>query len=176
VQSHIVIKTPHFDLVPASRELIEAVLAGDRRAAESHLGAKLPVGWPDDDGQREGLPIHLAGLDRDPSEWLWRIRFVVLRELREAVGTVNMKGKPHSGTVDVGWWVDTPHRRRGIATESSQAVIEWARSHREVRRITARILPDNHVSMTLAERLGMHRTQETHEGRWIVWELAITQD
>lgn len=148
--------TERLVLVPAPMEFLEAWVEGRADEAASLLGVRLPAGWPTEPQAREGLPVHLALLRTAPSEWLWRVRLITWGEGREVVGAVNLKGTPDaSGSVDVGWGVEPAWRRRGIAVEAAAAVIDWALAHPAVRRVTARIAPDNAPSLRVAQRLGM---------------------
>jgi ribosomal-protein-alanine N-acetyltransferase len=133
----------------------------------------VPEGWQFEEAPRTGLPIHFVAIEEDPSEYLWRIRLIVLRSTRTVIGAINLKGPPEKkgGTVEIGWGVSFAYRRQGIAREAAQAVIDWVLSQPEVRRVTATIPDDNIASKELAKCLGMQRTQEIHRNL-PVWELS----
>ena len=50
------ILTERFELVPASADVIEALIAGDIVRASDLLSVKFPDGWPLDDEAQAGLP------------------------------------------------------------------------------------------------------------------------
>jgi [ribosomal protein S5]-alanine N-acetyltransferase len=145
------------------------VLAGRYDVASQKLGARIPEGWPTDAQSRTGLAIHLAALQRDPGMESWRVRFIVLRNERRAMGTVSLKGAPGpDGTVDLGWELEPGDRRQGFATEAATAIARWALSQPRVRRVTARIQDDNPASMRVAERVGMRSTQARHPEQGLI--------
>jgi RimJ/RimL family protein N-acetyltransferase len=152
---------------------VEAVLAGTVEAAETLVGARLLTGWLDDPDVRAGLTIHQAALRADPTEVPWRIRLMVLRDERLVIGSIDMKGPPGpAGTVDMGWGVEPTHRGRGFATEAARAVLAWLVAQPEVRRVTARIQPENLPSVAVARRLGLRPTAERHPEHGAIWEFV----
>ena len=158
------IRTARLRLVPATQEQIRALIRGDAAGASRLVGATVPNGWPEDAEARQGLPWHLAAIEKDPIQRLWRIRFVVEQETNAVIGSVNMKGPPANGDVEIGWGIVPDKRRRGFATEASQAVIDWALGFDEVRRVTATIPDENTSSQRVAQRLGMIKTAEMRRG------------
>jgi RimJ/RimL family protein N-acetyltransferase len=159
--------------VPAPVAFVEAVLAGTLETAETLVGARLLTGWLDDPDVRAGLSIQLAALRADPSEVPWRIRLMVLRDEGLVIGSVDLKGPPGAaGAVDMGWGVDSTHRGRGYATEAACAVLAWLLAQPGVRRVTARIQPENLPSIGVARRLGLRRTGERHPEQGTIWEFA----
>jgi RimJ/RimL family protein N-acetyltransferase len=152
---------------------VEAVLAGTVEAAGTLVGARLLTGWLNDPDVRAGLSIHLAALRADPAAVPFRIRLMVLRDERLVIGSVDMKGPPGAaGTVDMGWGVASTHRGRGYATEAARAVLAWLAAQPGVRRVTARIQPENLPSVAVARRLGLRPTAERHPEQGTIWEFA----
>ena len=169
----VTLATERLDLISASPELIDAVLAGRYGDAEAILGAGIPEGWPSDTNSRAGLTIHLTALQRDRRQELWHVRLIVRRDERRTMGTVNFKGSPGpDGTVDLGWELEPSERHQGFATEAATTVSRWALSQPGVRRVTARIPSDNAASIRVAERLGMRRTLERHPEQGLIWEIV----
>jgi ribosomal-protein-alanine N-acetyltransferase len=157
-------------LVPASVEVLEALIARDTERAGALLGAAVPPGWPRDDEARAGLPFHLRAIRRDARAIAWRIR-VALRE-GELVGSINLKGLPQrDGTVEIGWGIVEEQRRRGLALEGAAAVMRWVFSHDEVARVIATIPAENVASQRVAARLAMTPRDELR-GTLQVWEIA----
>jgi RimJ/RimL family protein N-acetyltransferase len=168
------IATARLSLVPATPEFIQAILEGRRAEAARLLGAAVPLAWPSDRDSREGLPVYLLALRRGPEERAWAIRLVVLREERRLVGAITLKGPPGAdGAVDIGWAIEPGDQRHGYAAEAAQAVRDWVLTQRGVRRVTARIQPDNEASMGVARRLGMQRTAERHPTQGVIWQLPM---
>jgi [ribosomal protein S5]-alanine N-acetyltransferase len=159
--------------VTAPVAFVEAVLADDTEAAERLIGVRLLTGWLEDPDVRVGLSIHRQALRADPAQVPWRIRLMVLRDERCAIGSINMKGPPGAdGTVDLGWGVEPTYRGRGFATEGAQGVLAWVLGQPGVRRVTARIQPENLPSIRVARRLGLRPTAKRHPEQGIIWEIA----
>src|SRR5215467_5388589 len=159
-----ILQTPRLDLLPATSEFLKLLIAEKYALAGALLDVTVPEGWPYEEAPRTGLSVHLAAIEEDPSEYLWRIRLIVLRSTRTVIGSINLKGPPEKkgGTVEIGWGVSVEYRRQGIAREAAQAVIDWILSQPEVRRVIATIPDDNLASKELAKRLGMQCTREIH--------------
>jgi RimJ/RimL family protein N-acetyltransferase len=168
-----ILQTPRLDLLPATSEFLKMLMVEEYALAGELLDVIVPEGWPFEEAPRTGLPIHLAAIEGDPAEYLWRIRLIVLRSTRTVIGSINLKGPPErkGGIVEIGWGVSVEYRQQGIAREAAQAVIDWVLSQPGVRRVIATIPDDNLASKGLARRLGMQRTHEFHRNL-PVWELS----
>src|SRR5204862_938527 len=112
----------------------------------------VPVEFPDD-GEREFLRSRRAQLGIDPDRYPWSVRAIVLRAERRMVGFVNFHGAPgvnDTGTpdaVELGWTVFPADQRRGYATETALALIEWARREHRVRRFISSTTAGNAASL-----------------------------
>jgi RimJ/RimL family protein N-acetyltransferase len=154
--------TERLTLIPASVEMLRALVDEDYALASRLLGAAVPAGWPDHDGGRDGLWWHLAAMERDSTAAPWRIRFVVERSSNRLIGSVNLKGPPTAaGEVEIGWGLTGDTRGRGFAAEASSAVIDWIFRHDRVMRVIASIAEDHPASQRVARRAGMSVTDET---------------
>lgn len=76
-----------------------------------------------------------------------------------------------AGSAEIGWVVSPGASGRGLATAAVRALIDTAFVVYGLRRVEARIDPDNARSVALAERLGMRREahfveKEWFKGRW----------
>lgn len=163
--------TERLELVPAPVQFIELLTAGKYERAGRLINASVPHGWPHDEDASAGLRAHLRAMQEDRRELPWRVRLIVLRESREVIGSVNMKGPPgQSGEVEIGWGVVAEHRGRGVAVEAARAVVEWAFRQECVERVIATIPEDNGASAGVAKRLGMRRTEE-RKRNLPVWAL-----
>ena len=157
-----IIQTPRLELVPFSAEFLRASLAGDSVEAERLLGAKLPAGWPDDPWLYER---RLAQLEEDSSLLGWLVRGVVLRETRSLVGRIGFHTGPRPEYlrelspegIELGYTVLESHRRQGIATEASDALMNWARTEHGIRHFIVSISPDNAPSRALAAKFGFRK-------------------
>ena len=148
------IRTARLELVSFSADVMRAVVAGERAAAERLLGASL---GSLDEELRDFFAVRLADLAADPTVQPWLARAIVLAspDGRRAIGSVGFHGPPDaSGRAEVGYQIEAPSRRRGFATEAVRGVLDWAASEHGVDRFRASIAPANVASLALAARLG----------------------
>jgi len=153
------------EIIPALPEFITLLIANHYARAGALMNVVVPDGWPNDPDAIAGLSWHLKAIERDPNELLWRIRLIVLRANRTVIGSINLKGMPdQDGTVEIGWGISQDYRRQGIATKATEAVMEWAFSQPDVKRIIATIPVDNIGSERVAQKVGMKQTGEMKRG------------
>ena len=166
------LSTPRLVVVPASIEVLQAVLDDHRALASALASVTIPTAWPGNHDALVGLPIHLAAMRANPAELPWRIRLIASRADRIAIGSISLKGPPRDGTVEIGWGLITAARKHGFAREAAAVVVEWLRAQPSVHRIIATIDDANLPSIRIAEHLGMSRIDRTLRGL-PVHELSI---
>jgi len=149
------IRTPRLDLVLLTRAWLMAYVDG----------APLPdLGFTDPHDFLAGSEyvVHLRAeqLAHDPAQEPWLLRAMVLREGGAVVGYANFHAPPDErGMVEIGYQVVPTHRRRGYATEATEAMWAWAAEH-GARVLRASIAPDNQPSLAMARRAGFVRVGE----------------
>lgn len=152
--------------------LLDALVAEDRAAVARLAPYAVPEVFPDD-GEREFLRFRRDQLRDDPARYPWSLRAVVLRAERRMVGFVNFHGAPGvndtatPGAVELGWTVFDADRRRGYATETATALMDWARRTHGIRRFVSSTTPENAASLRVHEKLGFRRTGEVVDGEVI---------
>jgi RimJ/RimL family protein N-acetyltransferase len=168
-----VIETPRLRLRTLSADFLRASLAGDRHGAESLLGAMLPEDWPD---ERDLLSLRQRQVEEDPARAPWLTRAMELRSARRVIGVVGFHGPPGGawldelapGGVELGYTVYPAWRRRGLAREASEALMDWAVRAAGVRTFALSMSPDNRASVGLARVLGFEKAGSwSHPARGI---------
>lgn len=108
-------------------------------------------------GERTGLSKELADADRARS-WIERlgdqgaIYVAVDGSIPVAFGAIDFNTmEPETGTLGV--WVLPDHRRRGLATELADLLIEFAREH-GYRRIRGRLPDENEPALSFLSSIG----------------------
>jgi ribosomal-protein-alanine N-acetyltransferase len=162
--------TERLDLLACTQAIVLADLDGDRRALGTLLDARVPAGWPPDLWSEAPLRHLLSWMADDPSAHGWGAWYVVRREDRMLLGTVGLKGRPVSGTAEIGYTFVAEARRRGYATEAARALVQWAFAHREVRRVCAQTLPGHTSSLRVMERLGFRYSGPGSEDGTVCYE------
>lgn len=169
-----VIHTARLELLPATPELLEALLARDLARAEALSGALIPPAWVE---QAAGyLHLRLGELQADPARQRWLDRLIVLRdEGRPLVGHVGFHGPPDDrGVLEVGYRVLEAHRGQGVASEAVKGLLDWAFWAAGVTTFRASIAPGNGPSLRLAARLGFQqvgRQVDEEDGEELVFEV-----
>ena len=63
----------------------------------------------------------------------------------------------HSGSCEIGVWLDPEAQGRGLVTRACRGLIDWAIDVRGMARVEWRCVPHNARSVAAAKRLGMRR-------------------
>ena len=101
----------------------------------------------------------------DPSLNKWFVRFIVLQESREVIGSTSFHGAPDSeGIIEIGLGIEPAFQGKGYAKESLQAMWRWAVSFPEVRTLRYTVSPDNLPSVAVIKYFGFdHKGQQMDE-------------
>jgi len=152
------VSTARLSLVPATA----ADLAADRTALSVSLGAVVPADWPPEN-LADALPVFIAWLTADPASAGWNLWFVVAGGV--LVGSCGFVGRPSAeGEAEIGYGFLPAFCGRGYATEAAAALVAWAFSHPEVRRVMAQAEPANRASVRVLEKAGFAPAGAGEEG------------
>ena len=146
--------TARLVLVPVSRELAQAITAGD-------LSAVTPgEGWPHHD-TLGGFGMALAR-GHAPG-WLVTADGVT-------VGDCGVHGEPDEwGEVEVGFGLAAPYRGVGYGTELVSAVSEWLLEQSGVAQVCAQAALNNWPSRRALERAGFRlESADAHHARYVL--------
>lgn len=151
------LRTERLDLVEVTLDVVEAVMAGDRAAAEAATGARLPEAWPNEELVARAFHPSLTDIRADPARRLWGDTLLLSRdEPRRVIGSVIFHGRPDAdGIAEVGYGVEDGSQGRGYATEGTRACVEWALTQPGVRAVDATTFPWHRASLRVIEKLGM---------------------
>jgi RimJ/RimL family protein N-acetyltransferase len=163
------IDTERLFLVCLLPEEIETIIARDSERASLLTGVSFP---PDDSNLGVDWSWHLRALQADCNQRAWRVRMIVERSSNTVVGSINLKGPPVAGDVEIGWGLNTEARGKGYATEASAALIRWVAQQADVISVSATVPDDNYPSQRVAARLGLTRTNQTRRDLPL-WRRAL---
>jgi RimJ/RimL family protein N-acetyltransferase len=121
-----------------TRERAAAIVAGDLSSLDA------AEGWPHED-TLDGL--RTAADPENAPPWLVLLDGVV-------VGDCGTVGPAVDGSVEIGYGLAAPYRRRGIGTEVVRQLSELLLARPEIRRVTADVLLDNVPSHRVLEKNG----------------------
>ena len=105
----------------------------------------------------EWLARMRASTVADP--WVYAFR-VMLRDTGAFVGSCSFKGPPVDGIVEISYSTNSAHTGRGYATESAQALVDYAASRSEVLLVRAHTLPDAPASKRILAKCGFRYVGE----------------
>lgn len=162
-----VIETARLNLVSMGAILLRALLAGETAWAATLLGAQMPAEWS---GLIDVFRMRLGQLDALPEAEPWLTRAVVLKSEARMVGVTGFHGPPGGAWlreyapqgVEFGYTIFEGYRRKGYATEASEALIAWATDEHGVQNYVLSMAPGNDASVGVAKKLGFSKA-----GEWI---------
>jgi RimJ/RimL family protein N-acetyltransferase len=91
-------------------------------------------------------------------------------------GPPGVNGPSRPDSLEVGYTVFEPFRRRGYASEAVSALLEWARDRHGIRDFVAAVGPHNVPSLGLVRRFGFRQTGrqwDDEDGEELVFELHL---
>ena len=113
----------------------------------------------------------------DPSVNKWFVRWMVLRETAEIVGSLSFHGPPDAdGMLEIGLGVHESFRRRGYAREALLGMWRWGSDEPDVSRFRYTVDPGNTASVELVRGFGFTRVgQQIDEldGPEDVYEMSV---
>ncbi|MBO0852269.1 MAG: GNAT family N-acetyltransferase [Nocardia sp.] len=168
--------TPRLLLLPLSKPMIAARLAGDDFTLECDLlGEIAPVHfgpeWPGDILSSFPTLIHTL-----PEFGVVDRSYVIVdRAGREAIGQMGTKGcLDPDGGAEIGYGVNKSLWGAGYATEAVRALCTELLADPEITRITAETVADNVASQRVLEKIGFTRAGSgwtDDDGDLILWSL-----
>lgn len=91
----------------------------------------------------------------DPSVNKWFVRFIVLAESQEVIGSTSFHGAPDAeGMIEIGLGIEESFRGNGYAKEALQGMWNWACSFKEVKTLRYTVSPDNLPSIAVITYFG----------------------
>lgn len=125
--------------------------------------------------------LRLGQLRADPSVRPWLVRGIIAPDPtnasgRAVIGHIGGHGAPGAdGSVEIGYTVAEPWRRRGVATEAALAWFAWAH-HQGARRARLSTTDDNAASLAIAGHLGLEPIGRVWDDHDQVWEAVFEAD
>jgi [ribosomal protein S5]-alanine N-acetyltransferase len=118
---------------------------------------------------KKHIKSYLEKLTVNPDLLGWGVWLVISKDSNVTIGDIGFKGMPDEETVEVGYGFIPEARNKGYATESVEALIQWAFATTKVNQVIAECLKENHPSIKVLEKIGMQRIDIKDE--MIYWKL-----
>ena len=114
----------------------------------------------------------------DPTVNKWFIRWMVLRETGEIVGSLSFHGPPDGvGMLEIGLGVHEAFQRRGFGREALLGMWRWASRQRGVLVLRYTVDPNNVASVGLVRSFGFDlvgRQIDEIDGPEDIYEMSVT--
>jgi len=91
----------------------------------------------------------------DPSVNKWFVRWIVLKETAEVIGSTSFHGVPDAdGMMEIGLGIEEPFQNKGYAKESLKGMWSWVSQFPQVNTLRYTVSPDNLPSIAVINYFG----------------------
>ena len=115
----------------------------------------------------------------DPSINKWFVRYIVLKETREVIGSTSFHGAPdENGMIEIGLGIEEAFQRNGYAREALKGMWRWVCTFPEVKTLRYTVSPDNLPSIAVIEYFGfnyMGQQMDEIDGPENIYEMSTTE-
>jgi RimJ/RimL family protein N-acetyltransferase len=152
------VKTANLELVPKSRDDVQAMIDG----MDSNEKAQLSADW-----------LARFHVSTTPDPW---VHGFSAKHLQSGViiGTGMFKAPPVDGVVEIAYGIAADHRGKGYATEIAGALVGFAFSFEEITVVRAHTLPDSSASQRILANCGFEHVGEINDPEdGLVWRFEM---
>ena len=90
----------------------------------------------------------------DPATNKWFVRWIVLKENREIIGSTSFHGVPDAqGMMEIGLGIETQYQNQGYAKEALLGMWRWVLTFPEVKTLRYTVSPENLASIAVIKYL-----------------------
>jgi len=115
----------------------------------------------------------------DPSCNKWFVRFIVLQESSEVIGSASFHGVPdEDGMMEIGLGIEEPFRNQGFAREALLGMWRWVSTQPDVKTLRYTVSPDNLPSIAVINYFGFeYKGQQIDEvdGPENIYEMSTQE-
>ena len=91
----------------------------------------------------------------DPATNKWFVRWIVLKENREVIGSTSFHGAPDAqGMMEIGLGIETQYQNQGYAKEALLGMWRWVLTFPEVKTLRYTVSPQNLPSIAVINYFG----------------------
>jgi RimJ/RimL family protein N-acetyltransferase len=124
----------------------DSVALMDRSITNPHrvlVDSSGPLGW------------RVPQVKADPSVNRWFVRYIVLKESQEVIGSTSFHGVPDAdGMMEIGLGIEEAFRNKGYAREALAGMWKWVCAYPEVKTLRYTVSPDNLASIAVINYFG----------------------
>ena len=107
----------------------------------------------------------------------WFIRWIVLRETSEIVGSISFHSKPdENGMIEIGLGIESEYQNNGYATEALVAMWNWVCTQHGVETLRYTVSPDNAPSQKIISKFGFSHVGvqiDDEDGPEDIYEMSV---
>lgn len=126
-----------------------------------------PLGW------------RVPQVKANPSTNKWFVRFIVLKETKEIIGSTSFHGVPDAaGMMEIGLGIEEPFQGNGYAKEALKGMWNWVCTFPEVKTLRYTVSPDNLPSIAVINYFGFeYKGQQIDEedGPENIYEMSTSE-
>ena len=115
----------------------------------------------------------------DPSVNKWFVRFIVLKESKEVIGSTSFHGVPDAeGMMEIGLGIEEAFRNQGYAREALAGMWKWVSTFPEVKTLRYTVSPENLPSIAVINYFGFeYKGQQMDEidGPENIYEMSTAE-
>jgi len=101
------------------------------------------------------LACRLPHVKVDPSVNRWFVRYIVLKQGQEVIGSASVHGVPDAdGMMEIGLGIEEAFRNKGYAREALAGMWEWVCAYPAVKTLRYTVSPDNLASIAVINYFG----------------------
>lgn len=112
----------------------------------------------------------------DPSCNKWFVRFIVLKESKEIIGSTSFHGVPdENGMMEIGLGIEEPFRNQGFAREALVGMWRWVSTQPDVKTLRYTVSPENLPSIAVINYFGFEykgQQMDDVDGPENIYELS----
>lgn len=91
----------------------------------------------------------------DPATNKWFVRWIVLKEIREIIGSTSFHGTPDAqGMMEIGLGIESQYQNQGYAKEALLGMWRWVLTFPEVKMLRYTVSPENLPSIAVINYFG----------------------
>ena len=91
----------------------------------------------------------------DPARNKWFVRWIVLKQNREVIGSTSFHGAPDAqGMMEIGLGIESQYQNQGYAKESLLGMWRWVLTFPEVKTLRYTVSPENLPSIAVIKYFG----------------------
>jgi RimJ/RimL family protein N-acetyltransferase len=116
---------------------------------------------------------------REPELNVWFVRFIVLRQSSEVVGSISFHAKPdEQGMIEIGLGVEPAFQNNGYATEALLGMWQWVCRQPGVNTLRYTVSPGNLASQHIIQKLGFQNVGvqiDDEDGPEHIYEMSTSE-